>query len=333
MYNFTAIRNGLREHVKQGKLPPFELGIYIFLHMSCDYSSGIYQGCAMTIACNFGDPKLKAHVQKSLSRLRAKEYINFRKGDGKRHGYPILIDKYEVTVGEQSGKRLNAWKHGELVIPEYEPQNGHGTVVRRKGDGDETVVRPIQDLKTKTTHKKDKSVSENGISLSASQQGKAETRASGPNSNSQILDPDALANGLMLTWHQVEHITGGKGVTRTIREALDYEVDLEELGQTYEEVANWIKGRLERYFGSPKFKSKFGWSPITWFKDGHYRDDPASWQKGGRCDEPVHRGAAPVNPRFVRGTVEWWSEHQEIFAEQHPGVDFETWKAEQQVKA
>jgi hypothetical protein len=148
MDNFTAIRNGLREHIKQGKMPPFELGVYTFLHMNCDYGTGVYQGCAMTIACNFGDPKLKEHVQKSLRRLREKGYINFRKGDGKRHSYPILIDKYDVAVGEQSGKRLNAWKYGDLVRPDYDYQNGRGTVVARKDHGRETVVAPIQDLKT-----------------------------------------------------------------------------------------------------------------------------------------------------------------------------------------
>jgi hypothetical protein len=152
MENFTAIRNGIREHIKAGKLSPFDFGIFVFLQLGADWSTGIYVGCAKTIAYQFGDHTLKADVQKSLRRLRDKEYINYRNGDGKRKGYPILIHKYEPTVGEQSGTRLNAWKHGSKVLPEYEPQNGQGTVgeaPERSRNGGGTVGHPAKCLETR----------------------------------------------------------------------------------------------------------------------------------------------------------------------------------------
>jgi hypothetical protein len=148
MNNFTSIRNGLREHIAAGKLGPYDLGIYCFLHLSADWATGIYHGCALTIAFQFGDPRQKTCIQQSIRRLRDRGYINFRRGDGARGAYPILINKYEPTVGKLSGTRLNAWQHGELVQPEYEPQNGEATVLQRWSDRDTTVKQPIQDLKT-----------------------------------------------------------------------------------------------------------------------------------------------------------------------------------------
>ncbi len=148
MDNFTAIRNGLLDHIRAGKLCPFDLGVYVFMHLQAEWSTGIYYGCAFGIAHGFNDPNLKEHIQKALRRLRDRQYINYPKGDGKRGSYPILIHKYQVTVGELSGKRLNAWKHGELCQPEYEQQNGRGTVAEQSRNSGGTVAAPIQDFKT-----------------------------------------------------------------------------------------------------------------------------------------------------------------------------------------
>src|SRR4051794_8761323 len=146
MDNFTPIRNGLWDHIREGKLCPFDLGIYVFLHLRADWASGIYRGCALTIAHGFNDPSLKLHINKALIRLRDRHYINYPKGNGTRGGYPILIHKYEVTVGELSGTRLNAWKHGTLARPEYETWNGHGRVEQQSRKSGGRVEEPIQDF-------------------------------------------------------------------------------------------------------------------------------------------------------------------------------------------
>jgi hypothetical protein len=157
MNNFTAIRNGIRQHIKAGKLSPFDLGIYVFLLLWADWATGIYLGCALGIACQFNDPRQKEPIQKSLRRLRDHQYINYKKGDGSRKGYPILIDKYEPTVGELIGKRLNAWKHGELAMPEYVPKLGHATVKEQTRIGKRAGAAPIQDYKTLDVKTQDKS--------------------------------------------------------------------------------------------------------------------------------------------------------------------------------
>lgn len=155
--NFTAIRNGLLEHALAGKLSPFDFGLYIFLIMRANYLTGIYEGCALTIACQFGDPSQKEHVQKSLRRLRDKKYLNYRNGDGRRGAYPILINKFDVTVEDLSGSRLNAWKHNGLAQPEYERRNGGGTVETLSWRCHGTVVAPNKDLKTQDVQDKSES--------------------------------------------------------------------------------------------------------------------------------------------------------------------------------
>jgi hypothetical protein len=157
---FTAIRNGLLDHALAGKLAPFDFGLYVFLIMRADFATGIYQGCAGTIAYQFGDPELKEQILKSLRRLRDKKYINYRKGHGSRGAYSILINKFSVTVGELCGTRLNAWKHGELCQPEYEAQNSRGRVEEESRKSRGGVAAPNKDLRLKTEDVKNLSLTE-----------------------------------------------------------------------------------------------------------------------------------------------------------------------------
>jgi len=148
MDNFTAIRNGILDHIRDGKICPFDFGVYVFIHLRADWSSGICHACASTIAYQFGDPKLKKHIQRSLHRLRERKYINYLEGNGKRGSCPILIHKYGVAVGGLSGTRLNAWTHGDLVRPEYEPAGGSRAVEGQWGGSRGALEGPILDLKT-----------------------------------------------------------------------------------------------------------------------------------------------------------------------------------------
>jgi hypothetical protein len=148
---FAKIRNGLREHIKAGRFTLDDLGVYTYLHLECGYTTGIYTGTASGIAYGFGnvnDPTLVDRIQRSLSRLRRGKYINYPKGKGKRGGYQILIDKYEPTHGEQSGKRLNAWKHGDKVEPFYESVDGEQTDYEQCDDSGRTEGGRIPDIQT-----------------------------------------------------------------------------------------------------------------------------------------------------------------------------------------
>ena len=103
---FSKIRNGLKEHIEAGKLCPTDLGVYLFLHLYCDYSTGIYKGTALGIAYRMGDAAHKSTINKSLARLKKIKFINYREGNGKRGGYRILLDKFEPTFGELRGLTL-----------------------------------------------------------------------------------------------------------------------------------------------------------------------------------------------------------------------------------
>jgi hypothetical protein len=150
---FTAIRRGLLEHIERGKLCPTDLGVYLYLQMKCDWATGIYQGTAVGIAFGFSDAGLKPLIQKSLRRLRDAGFINYREGDGRRKGYPILIHKFRPTIGKLLGQELNAWSEKDNVVPKYIPiteerltGNGGAAEERLTGNGQGADGRPIQDV-------------------------------------------------------------------------------------------------------------------------------------------------------------------------------------------
>jgi hypothetical protein len=147
MDGFTKIRNGIVEHINDGKLSPFDLGIYTYLQLRADWTTGIVKTCAASIAYGFSDASLTKAIQRSLHRLRDRHYINYPEGYGKRGRYEILIHKYRVAVGRLSGMELNAWKNGFLVKPEYQPWGGERAVGGQSCGGDAAVLRPIQDFK------------------------------------------------------------------------------------------------------------------------------------------------------------------------------------------
>lgn len=158
---FSKIRNGLKEHIEAGELCPTDLGVYLFLHLYCDYSTGIYKGTALGIAYRMGDAALKDLIKHSLSRLRNLKFINYRFGNGQRGGYSILINKFEPTFGALSGMRLNAWKHEDKVVPEYEPLPGQTPgrtpsgipVASQSRPGGVPVASPTPDLQTVKTER------------------------------------------------------------------------------------------------------------------------------------------------------------------------------------
>jgi hypothetical protein len=159
---FAQIRNGLKEHIEAGKLCPADLGVYTFLHLYCDYATGIYKGTALGIAFRMGDASYRGTVNKSLARLKKIRFINYRVGNGKRGGYRILLDKFEPTFGELRGRRLNAWKSDANGNPIYDAgtveeqsRNGEGTVEERSRKSQGRVEERIPYLQTIQTGKQE----------------------------------------------------------------------------------------------------------------------------------------------------------------------------------
>ena len=146
---FTPIRNGLLEHLRDGRLTLLEFAVYILLHMRADWSTGIYRGCALTLAYQAGHPGAKEQIKHTLSRLKKKRYINYPPGVGKRGGYDVLIHKFEPRDGARSGTRLDAWKHGEKCVPEYEKVTGSCPERARRAPADGPEGAPTKEIRSK----------------------------------------------------------------------------------------------------------------------------------------------------------------------------------------
>jgi len=145
MNGFTPIRNGILEHLESGRITLLEFGVYVLLHLRADWATGIYRGCALTLAYQSGDPDNRTQIKDVLFRLKRKRYINYSPLKGKKGAYEILIHKYEPRVGRLTGTRLNAWKHGELCKPDYESLATDSPEARLRLARESPEARPLQE--------------------------------------------------------------------------------------------------------------------------------------------------------------------------------------------
>lgn len=131
-----------------------EFALYMMLHLRADWATGIYRGCALTLAHQFGAPNLHIQVKDTLLRLKRKRYINYSPEKGRRGAYEILIHKYEPRIGRLSGTRLNAWKRDGLAKPQYEPLATDSPEARLRVAGESPEARTIQEVRTKEVKNK-----------------------------------------------------------------------------------------------------------------------------------------------------------------------------------
>lgn len=131
-----------------------EFAFYMMLHLRADWATGIYRGCALTLAYQFGAANLHIQVKDALLRLKRKKYINYSPDKGRKGAYEILIHKYEPRVGRLSRTRLNAWKHEGLAKPEYEPLASDAPEARLRLAGESPEARTIQEVRTKEVRNK-----------------------------------------------------------------------------------------------------------------------------------------------------------------------------------
>ena len=161
---FAAIRIGIREHIEAGQFSATELGIYTFLHLWSRFDCGIIWTTAASIknTMKHKDVKLRT-VQNALNRMRKKEYIDYKKGDGSGWAYPVLIVKATVTAGVLKGCRTISFydKEKEWVLYDITKAKfadavrtlcaslyGPKMVEVRKVWGEGAVVVHLQDIKT-----------------------------------------------------------------------------------------------------------------------------------------------------------------------------------------
>lgn len=122
--NYIMFRNGLKEHFRRRGMSPMDWCVYSTLHFWADWATGVYFGTAKNISDAWDGEIKEATVRDCLDRLRKRKYINYRKGDGRRGSFSILINKYEPTVGRMRGYRLSAFASKDLDHPVYESKTG-----------------------------------------------------------------------------------------------------------------------------------------------------------------------------------------------------------------
>jgi hypothetical protein len=123
---------------------PADLGVLLSIHLACTFKTGVYQGCAQSLAGDFGSQAYVKTIQKSLQRLRDKfGFINYPKGAGSLGSYPILINKYIVRDGPLQWFRLDAFGTLDFNEQMYTNLVANATGYGRSSDGGETVRRRI----------------------------------------------------------------------------------------------------------------------------------------------------------------------------------------------
>lgn len=117
---FTIIRRGLLDHLESGSLSLPDLGVYLILHLQCDFRTGIWIGSAEKIRVACPRSTTIRAIQKSISRLRKIGFVKTFSTRGKRGNYPLILDKYVVQSGALTGRRLNASLTTDWRRPVYE---------------------------------------------------------------------------------------------------------------------------------------------------------------------------------------------------------------------
>ena len=164
MKNFTAIFNGIKEHIEAGQFSAFELGVYTFLQLYKRWDCGVVWTTAASIKGTFKHKEVKLRsVQNALNRMRSKEYIDYKQGDGSGWVYPVLIVKALCTDGVLKGCRTLGFHDVEKEYVVYDVTDGeYADTVRtlcaslygsrmnevRSRWGASAVLVHLQDLKT-----------------------------------------------------------------------------------------------------------------------------------------------------------------------------------------
>ncbi len=96
---FAAIRKGLVEHVRDGRFNATQLGMYVWLHLLADHTTGTVRTNAAVLA-----NELRIHpvtVRRHLAALRRAGYIRYA-STRRAQLYEIAIEKYDRHFEDQA---------------------------------------------------------------------------------------------------------------------------------------------------------------------------------------------------------------------------------------
>ncbi len=122
---FVQYRRGILEHTYDGRQSFNDFGCYSGMVLLIDKATALWYGSAPALNTILHIPTRSA--QYSLERLEEGEYILRDFTPGARGNYPILLNKYVLTVGQFKGWRVNL----QLTKLYYEIPSGHIDVQTR----------------------------------------------------------------------------------------------------------------------------------------------------------------------------------------------------------
>jgi hypothetical protein len=112
-----------RSLLEQGKMSHMMAGVYVVVLLQADRSTGLWWGSSRKLAATGPRGNNVHNIQRALESLEKQGYIRRFMSRTERGNYPVLVNRYLVTDGALSGRRLNAdkssdWKH--LVYEDYD---------------------------------------------------------------------------------------------------------------------------------------------------------------------------------------------------------------------
>jgi hypothetical protein len=117
---FIQIRSGLSEHLLNGALGVFALGVYLIILLQVDFETGVWTGSAARLLASAPRGASLRDMQRALELLEKIGFIRIFHRHGQRGNYRALVNKYEPKTGALIGKRLNALKSDDWRRPVYE---------------------------------------------------------------------------------------------------------------------------------------------------------------------------------------------------------------------
>jgi hypothetical protein len=122
MNGYVPKRRGIIEHLRDGRMTLQMYAAHDVLVLLAEKSTGIWIGSAKAFASNCGAGDIsERQARHILERLESARYIKRFPVRRSHRNYPILIDKFQITFGAYSGKRLNAAATMDSRHPVYEP--------------------------------------------------------------------------------------------------------------------------------------------------------------------------------------------------------------------
>lgn len=118
---YIQLRRGIWEHIRDGSLNHTAAIAYIYMLSEADTRTGVWEGCAKSIASALRIPKRTA--QYALKTLEGR-YIKRFVVPGKNVCYPILLHRYCVTQGTHAALMLDALNSAsERGLEFFKPDN------------------------------------------------------------------------------------------------------------------------------------------------------------------------------------------------------------------